>query len=121
MIKKTIEKFNLGLKVLAGLLVVLMGIFAIYYGVQVWVLELFLILLGVALLREVIKFGVVKRRVDLAVSVILVCFGLVPILLNLRFLPFVIDLELSVWVLATIVMFYGLYVVIDNLLDMFGF
>tara|TARA_Y100000310_G_C20228315_1_gene599000 strand:- start:11 stop:376 length:366 start_codon:yes stop_codon:yes gene_type:complete len=121
MIKKTIEKFNLGLKVLAGLLVVLMGVLAVYYGVQVWVLELFLVLLGVALLREVIRGGIIKRKVDLVVSIGLVLFGLVPILLTFRFLPWVIDLELSVWVLALIVVFYGLYVIVDNVLDMFGF
>ncbi len=121
MIKKTIEKFNLGLKVLAGLLVVLIGSFAVYQGVQVWVLELFLILLGVAQFREVIKGGFLKKKVDFIVSISLVCFGLIPIILTFRFLPFVIDLELSIWFLALVIIFYGVYVVVDNVLDMFGF
>ena len=121
MIKRTIEKFNQGLKILAGLLVVLMGVLAVFYGIQVWVLELFLVLLGVALFREVLKGGFVKRRIDFVVAIGLVLFGLVPILLNFRFLPWVIDVEVSIWLLALVIIFYGLYVIIDNLLDMLGF
>lgn len=118
-IKKVRESIKLGL----GVLVALLGVYALVYHLSTWILEVFLIFLSVVVFREAIVLGFKENKVRFLVSLCLFFFGAFPIGLEFGvfdFLPLVMDMAVDSYVLSSLVIVFGLFVIVNNALDLLG-
>lgn len=118
-----IKKVRESVKLFLGIVVALFGVFAFSYHVSGWILEVFLVFLSVVLFREAIVLGFKDNKVRFLVSLCLFFFGAFPIGLEFGvfdFLPFVMDISVDSYVLSSLIIVFGLYVIVNNALDLLG-
>ncbi|MFH1972201.1 MAG: hypothetical protein ABIJ18_01855 [archaeon] len=89
--------------------------------------EAILIIAGILLLRNVvIKFRDLEwkeRAIDTIIALALTLFGLFPLGVELglfTFLPFAVEFSNQTWLFPIIILAFGLYLVVDQIVKIFG-
>ena len=81
------------------------------------IIKLALVLGGLFLLYDSLSVGIgIIRLVSMMAGVVLAFVGALPLLIELkllRFLPFIPIVDISPWMLEGVLLFFGLYLVVD--------
>lgn len=128
------RKSKIAGELILGILLTIFSIFTLlsYFGIIVlfpnWVysagiLEIVLMIVGIFFMNKGLKERHdTEGKIDVGVGAVMFLFGMLPLFNTiglLKFLPVIIRLKVGVAVLGIILLFAGLYLIVDRLISLF--